>query len=160
MVNELVMNISADTIKRVESEGFVIDFADSLCCQTTPKKAVKMLVSGFQGGDDQYYSKWMTAPKEKEVTWDWISHRLFAEVKSTYIDLYPYLKPLFGLSATSYGVSVDTLWKFEEKKQDVRSKLNDLGLKFREEFTESGWSYKFIVSKCKENMVILETLKK
>ena len=153
------MNISEDTIKRVKSEGFVIDFTDALCYDTTPKQAVKMLVSGFQAGDGQYYSKWMTAPKEKEVTWDWISHRLFAEVKSTYIDLYPYLKPVFGLQATSYGVSVDTIWKLEEKKEHVRSKLNELGLKFREEYSEGGWSYKFIVSKSKENMSILETLK-
>ena len=154
------MKISKETIKRVETEGFVIDFTDSLCYETTPQKAVKMLVSGFQGGDGQYYSKWMTAPKEKEVTWDWIANRLFAEVKNTYIDLYDYLKPLFGIQATSFGVSVDTIWKLDEKKQHVRSKLTELGLKFREEFSEGGWSYKFIVSKCKENMSILETLKK
>ena len=154
------MNISKETIKRVESEGFVIDFLDDLNYETTPQKAVKMLVSGFEGGDGAYYSKWMKTPKEKEVTWEWISQRLFAEVKSTYIDLYQYLKPLFGIQATSFGVSVDTLWKVDEKKERVRSKLKELGLKFREEFSEGGWAYRFIVSKCKENMVILETLKK
>ena len=154
------MNISKETIERVKSEGFVIDFVDDLCYETTPQKAVKILVSGFEGGDGQYYSKWMKTPKEKEVTWEWISKRLFAEVKNTYIDLYQYLKPLFGIQATSFGVSVDTLWKLDEKKQGVRSKLKELGLKFREEFSEGGWSYRFIVSKCRENMVILETLKK
>lgn len=153
------MNISKETIERVKSEGFVIDFVDDLCYDTTPQKAVKILVSGFQGGDGQYYSKWMTAPKEKEVTWEWIAHRLFAEVKNTYIDLWPYMKPLFGLSATSFGVSIDTIWKLDEKKEWVRSKLNELGLKYREEYSEGGWSYKFIVSKSKENMSILETLK-
>lgn len=153
------MNISADTIRRVETEGFAIDFTDDLYCKTVPGKAVKMLVSGFEGGDGAYYSKWMTAPKEKEVTWDWISHRLFAEVKNTYVDLYPYLKQVFGLSATSFGVSIDTLWQFESKKSVVRSKLNELGLKFREEFSEGGWAYRFIVSKCKENMEIMSNLK-
>lgn len=37
------MNISKETIERVKSEGFVIDFTDSLCYDTTPKKAVKEL---------------------------------------------------------------------------------------------------------------------
>ena len=157
------MNISKETIKRVETEGYVIQFIVDCGYGTyrevAPEEATKMIVSGF-GLDEQYLSKWMTAPKKMEVTFKWIMTRLKAERKSTYIDLYEFLKPVFGIQAMSFGVSVDTLFGLEEKKQRVRSKLNDLGLKFREEFSDNGWCYRFIVSKSRENMNILETLKK
>ena len=78
------MNISKETIKRVEAEGYVIQFIVDCGYGTykevAPAEATKMIVGGF-GLDEQYLSKWMTAPKKMEVTFECVRSPLSAADK-------------------------------------------------------------------------------
>lgn len=57
------------------------------------------------------------------------------------------------------GRGIDTLGGYKHSAKEVESKLNELGIKFRNEFSDAAWVYRFIISKDSENMKILESLK-
>lgn len=149
------MRITKQTIKKLDEMCFDIDFCNDDEIRTTPEKATKFLITGWTESGN-FINRMVKAPKTLEVTIEWLEQRVFVERKAVMVDLYQYLKPIFGNQAYSYGVGVDTIWKAEEKIQAVRLKLQELGLKYREENSFGGFTYKFIISKAKENIEILK----
>lgn len=116
------------------------------------------MVIAYVGEDDEWIKKFK-APKNKEVTIEWILGKINQD--SSYTNLYWYLKKHFAsinVYAASYGVGVSTLCNYKEVGDSVSKKLTDLGLKFRTEFSEAGWVYRFIVGKDKDNIRILQAL--
>lgn len=144
------MIITKQALKEIDDYGWVLTPIDA----NSIEKATKFVAGGF-GDDGGYVSKTLTAPKTKEVTLDWLKSKLFAERKPA-TDIYPLLRQIFGTKAASYGVGVDTLWKAEEKKAEVRSLLDKYGIQYREECSFGGWTYKFVISKSKENVANIE----
>ena len=101
-------------------------------------------------------------PKVKEVTLEWVLDRLNKE--SAYKNLREYLVKVFGYSIgiypASYGVGIDNMFgRYKTDAEKVSEKLKELGLKFRNEFSDAAWVYRFVISRDKDNMRILESLK-
>lgn len=153
------MNISKETIKRIEDLGYYV----------WGRTGFRDTDSGLSYKDAEYIVvainddiRSFKAPKSKEVTVEWVANKLNKE--SVYKNLRQYLVKLFGYSISiypaSYGIGVDTfLGRHKDKAEMVASKLKELGLKYRNEYSDAGWVYRFIVSKDSENMRILESLK-
>lgn len=100
------------------------------------------------------------APKSKEVTVDWMLSKINKE--TAYQNLSQYLRKVFSscisVYPASYGVGVASLFSREDDIKTVANKLKSLGLKFRNELSDAGWVYRFIISKDAENMRIMESL--
>lgn len=100
-------------------------------------------------------------PKNKEVTAEWVMDKL--NNQSVYLNLSKYLRKIFDYSIsiypTSYGIGVDAFWgRYKNDADKVASKLADLGLEYRNEFSDARWVYRFIVSKNAHNLAILKSL--
>lgn len=153
------MNISKETIKRIEELGYYVwgrtGFRDT--DSGLSYKDAEYIVVAINGDIRSF-----KAPKSKEVTVEWVTDKLSKE--SAYKNLRQYLVKLFGYSISvypaSYGIGIDTfLGRYKDKADIVASKLQELGLKYRNEFSDAGWIYRFIISKASENMKVLESLK-
>lgn len=50
---------------------------------------------------------------------------------------------------TTYGIGVDAFYNREMSKEIkmVEDKLNELGIEYRNEFSEAGYVYRFVISK-------------
>lgn len=59
----------------------------------------------------------------------------------------------------SYGIGINSLFGYKDNVEMVETKLKEIGLKYRCEFSDCRFVYRFIVSKDSENMKILESLK-
>lgn len=156
------MNISKETIKKLEELGYVV-FGMSGYKSTDEglsfNDAEYLVVS--LSNDESFYIKSLKTPKVKEVTVDWVLSKI--ERESSYKNLSQYLRKIFGYSISvypaSYGIGIDTLGEYKRTAKTVSDKLNELGLKFRNEFSNAAWVYRFVISRDKDNMRILESLK-
>ena len=54
---------------------------------------------------------------------------------------------------------IKLLQEYKTDAEKVSEKLKELGLKFRNEFSDAAWVYRFVISRDKDNMRILESLK-
>lgn len=156
------MKITKETISKLDELGYYV--WSSLGCSgflSNEKDFVRgtHIVIVEKGTDDIRTFK---TPKCKEITVDWVLDKMDKE--SAYVNLSLYLRKVFDYSIsvypTSYGIGVDNLFgRYKEAAETVAKKLSELGLKYRNEFSDAGWVYRFIVSKDSENMGILESLK-
>lgn len=153
------MIISQETIKKLKDLGYVVWGQKGIMYTDeglTYEEADTLVVSM-----DFVFNNLKT-PKYKEVTLEWVLDKI--NKGNSYKNLSQYLRKVFGYSIdiypTSYGIGIDTLFgKYENRAKMVAEKLSELGLKFRNEFSDAGWVYRFIVSKDRDNMKILESLK-
>lgn len=153
------MIIKQETIKNLNYLGYIVWGRKGIMCtdeDITYKEADTLVVSM------DFDFKNLKTPKHKEVTLEWVLDKINKE--NSYKNLSEYLRKVFGYSIdiypTSYGIGVDNIFGgYENKEKKVAEKLSELGLKFRNEFSDARWVYRFIVSKDSDNMKILESLK-
>lgn len=154
------MNIKKETIKKLENLGYIVWFSmGSYFCKSDDdyENATHIEISTL-GMDGETIRKSIKAPK-KEVTVDWILEKLHKE--SIYHNLSVYLKKIFGygmIYPTSYGIGVETFWNIKANSQKVEAKLKELGLMYRNEYSDAGWVYRFVISKDARNMAIMKNL--
>ena len=77
--------------------------------------------------------------------------------------MYEYLQKIadknsISIYPASYGIGVASLFNRSKDIEMVSNKLHSW-LKFKNELSQGGWVYRFIVSKDSENMRVLESLK-
>ena len=149
------MNISKETINKIEDLGYYVWGRTGLRC--TDDKDAEYLVVVINDDIREFKT-----PKVKEVTLEWVLDRLNKE--SAYKNLREYLVKVFGYSIgiypASYGVGIDNMFgRYKTDAEKVSEKLKELGLKFRNEFSDAAWVYRFVISRDKDNMRILESLK-
>lgn len=156
------MTITSETISKMKDLGYIIEAVDDRCNKISFTKGNKLFIyrSKWEDDDSVFYMVIKT-PKQKEVTVEWILSKLDRE--SSYKNLSQYLRQIFDYSISiypaSYGIGVDTFGGYKASAKKVSEKLEELGLKYRTEFSDAGWVYRFIVSKGSDNMKILESLK-
>lgn len=154
------MNITKETVKKLEELGYNVwgrkgmkDTDNRLSWQEADILVIY--------AKDFSSIKHLKTPKSKEITIDWVMRKL--ENGSVYINLSSYLRKSISMSykvyAASYGIGIDTLGGYKHSAKEVESKLNELGIKFRNEFSDAAWVYRFIISKDSNNMRIFESLK-
>lgn len=154
------MNIKKETIKKLEDLGYIVWFSmGTYFCKNDNdyENATHMEISSL-AMDGPTLRKTIKAPK-KEVTVNWVLEKLHKE--SVYYNLSQYLKKIFGygmIYPTSYGIGVETIWNMKENAKKVERKLNELGLSYRNEYSDAGWVYRFVISKDKKNIEIMKQL--
>ncbi len=152
------MNITKETISKLEGLGYYVwgRMGYKTTDEGLPYSKAENLVVAIN-----YNIRDFKAPKEKEVTVEWVLSKINKE--SSYKNLSIYLCKVFGYSISiypaSYGIGIDTLGGYKMEAIKVSAKLEELGLKYRNELSEGGWVYRFVVSKDSANMKILESLK-
>lgn len=150
------MNIKKETIKKLEDLGYIVWFSmGTYFCKSDDdyENATHIEISTLA-----MTRKSIKAPK-KEVSVDWVLEKLHKE--SVYNNLSAYLKKIFGygmIYPTSYGIGVETLWNMKGNISKVETKLKELGLKYRNEYSNAGWVYRFVISKDAHNMEIMKRL--
>ena len=155
------MNITKETISKLNELGYNVWGRRGY--KTTddglPYKQSENLVVVLETNDD-FIIKDFKTPKEKEVTVEWVLSKINKE--SSYKNLSQYLRKVFEYSISiypaSYGIGIDTFGGYEMSAKKVSSKLQELGLKFRNELSDAGWVYRFVISKDAANMRIMESL--
>ncbi|WP_462423604.1 hypothetical protein [Barnesiella intestinihominis] len=145
------MKITKETISKLNELGYDVWSHDDNCNEAPFEKGSYIYIN--------YRS--IKTPKQKEVTVEWLLDRINQE--SSYRNLSNYLRKLFSSTMSvypaSYGIGVDSLYGLKNNMEKVESTLKNLGLKYRCEFSDCRFVYRFIVSKDRENMRILESLK-
>ena len=157
----IAMIINESTVKKIESLGYNIFGCDNSRVHTTfeditYKEATRLIIS-----DENLNIKDIKTPAKQEVTTDWILSKINKE--SVYNNLQKYLSKIFKsdvfIYVASYGIGVDNLFGgYKCGAKEVETKLNEIGLKYRTEFSDARWVYRFIISKDANNMKILESL--
>ena len=144
------MNIKEETIGTLKELGYDIWAHDDSCNGVSFDKANYIYVN--------YRS--IKTPRQKEVTVEWILSKVNKE--TNYQNLSRYLRNVFASSCSvypaSYGIGVSSLLNREDDIKAVAEKLKSLGLKFRNELSDAGWVYRFLISKDAANMRIMESL--
>ena len=146
------MNISKDTICRLQGLEYNPVSLNDNCDEVSFDQGTVLYIN--------YTS--LKAPKKKEITVDWILSKL--NKNSLFDGLSGHLKKVLGnksgfsIYATSYGIGVEALRNMESNAMAVTDLLNSLGIRFKNEFSESGWVFRFVVSKDKENMRLISAL--
>lgn len=157
------MKITKETISRLNELGYNVWGRKGY--KTTddglPYKQAENLVVVLETNND-FIIKDLKTPKEKEVTIEWLLSKINKE--SNYKNLSQYLRRVFEYSVfvypASYGIGIDTFGGHHKEIADkISNKLKELGLKYRNEFSDAAWVYRFIISKDSESMKILESLK-
>nr|WP_302584797.1 hypothetical protein [Paraprevotella clara]DAV71935.1 MAG TPA: hypothetical protein [Caudoviricetes sp.] len=156
------MNITKETISKLEEFGYNVWADDKYgFVDMDDYKNATHIGIGTKSDSDDWFCKSFKTPNEKEVTVEWVLSKINKE--SSYKNLSQYLRRIFDYSISvypaSYGIGVDTFGNYKVTAKNISDKLEELGLKYRNEFSEGRWVYRFIVSKDSENMRILKSLK-
>lgn len=104
-------------------------------------------------------SKVIKLPK-KDVDADWIIKRMSTIKDVDYKNLSDTFKNILkgnsGVSiySASYGVGISCLFnkKMDSDIKTIENFLNEKGIKFRTEFSQAHWVYRFVIGKSKENI--------
>lgn len=144
------MKITKETISKLNELGYNVWAHDDNCNEVPFEKGSYIYID--------YLS--IKTPKQKEVTVEWLLDKI--SEKSSYRNLSSYLQQLFSSTMSvypaSYGIGINSLFGYKDNVEMVVSKLKELGLKYRNELSDAGWVYRFVISKDCENMKILESL--
>lgn len=149
------MKIKKETISKMEELGYFVGMPvmspQPGFYREVPYEEATHLYVGY---------RLIKAPKTKEVTVDWLLSKINKE--TAYQNLSQYLRKVFSSCVSvypaSYGVGVASLFSREDDINTVANKLKSLGLKFRNELSDAGWVYRFVISKDTANMRIMESL--
>lgn len=100
-------------------------------------------------------AKWFKTPKAKEVTLDYIMNKVNEEsIYRNLSNLFSKLCKNIPVYPTTYGIGIDAFYNREMRKEIkmVEDKLNELGIEYRNEFSEAGYVYRFVISKKSVNL--------
>lgn len=157
------MKITQETINKLNELGYNVwaDDRYGFVDMNDYKNATHIGI-GTKSHSDDWFCKSFKTPKEKEVTVEWMLDKISKE--NRYKSLYEYLQKIadknsISIYPASYGIGVASLFNRSKDIEMVSNKLHSLGLKFKNELSQGGWVYRFIVSKDSENMRVLESLK-
>lgn len=155
------MNITKETISKLNELGYNVwgrKGYETTNDGLTYKQSENLVV--VLETNDVFIIKDFKTPKGKEVTVEWVLSKINKE--SSYRNLSQYLRKVFEYSISiypaSYGIGIDTLGGYEMNANKVSSKLQEIGLKFRNELSDAGWVYRFVISRDADNMRIMESL--
>lgn len=157
------MNISKETIERfIKETGLNIkigsfdgwsDFYKNIDFSMI-KEYDCITIIGFTR-ECENISKWFKTPKNKEVTFDYIMNKLNQEsIYRNLSDLFSKLCKNIPVYPTTYGIGVDAFFNRDMKNEIkfIEDKLKELGIEYRNEFSEAGYVYRFVISKKSVNL--------
>ncbi len=125
----------------------------------------KIVVNGFSvEGVNDY--KIFTLPKTKQIDLNWLLEKC-DKVATTceYVNLKPVFEKLNiqgNIYYTSFGFSFDCFFKrqkeIDAQTQIIKDKLDEIGIKYTNEYSDAFFVYRFKISKAKENLELINGL--
>jgi hypothetical protein len=158
--NSTIMNITPSTIEALKQE-YQIFFYDNNVNEKEPKEATHLNI-GFTADFSEYIGKTFKTPTKQEVTVEWVVEKLGAN--KVYVSFAPVFQSLlkkrgygcFDVYPATYGIGVFVALSFKgSAKRDVEAVeelLGELGIEYKNEYSDAGWCYRFKISKSAENI--------
>lgn len=154
------MNIRPSTIEKLK-QVFQLFFYDNNVNEMSPEKATHLSI-GFTADFQEYIGKTFKTPTVKEVTFEWVMEKLGAD--NTYTSFAPVFHSLLkerghkgmDVYATTYGIGVFVALSYKgSAKKDIEAVeelLGELGIEYKNEYSDAGWCYRFKISKSSSNI--------
>jgi len=152
------MNISENTINKIELD-YTIWFEDDYTNEVSPQKATYINIGFERGEPNIFIGKSFKAPKKMEVTYEWVAKKINRkkELVNFCKNFNTFLKK-HGLRGypTSYGIGVETIYKmtgnFDQICALIEKKLNSFGIKYKTEYSDAHWVFRYKISQSAENI--------
>jgi hypothetical protein len=156
------MNIKPETIELLK-KMYSICFFDKNANDVPADKADELRI-GFERETEFYIGKSIKATK-KEITLDYVLSKINADkVYQNFTDHFNKVVKDHGLRGypTTYGigvfVAVGLKKTIQETKDTIQTVLDQMGVKYSNEYSEAGWVFRYKISKSKENIEIISKL--
>lgn len=112
-------------------------------------------ITGFDK-EGYYIGKWFKTPKKKEVTLSYIMNKInYETVYRNLTNVFAKLCKKTSFYPTTYGFGIEVIWgmkDYEDEIEMINKKLENMGIEYRNEFSEAGWVYRYVISKNKSNL--------
>ena len=163
------MNISKQTISEL-NELYSFSFWDYDSCNEVSVEKANSICIGFSkdetGNIDELITKTIKVPSKKEITTDYIINKLNSD--KTYNSFAEYFQKLLGKESnmnvypTTYGIGIFVAIGYRNSiditKVKISNLLNELGVKYENEYSGAGWVFRYKISKTKENISLIESI--
>ena len=168
------MLISEATIQQIK-DNYTVSFYDNNINEVDPKLATEIyigaeIVNGSRVDKDGYLHngifKSIKTPTVQEVTYTWLMGKINAD--KTFKNFCTTFNKLInnkGLNCypTSYGIGIFVAIGYRssiaDTKQQIETLLDNLGVKYTTEYSEGGWVFRYKISRAKENISLINSLK-
>ncbi|WP_296864633.1 hypothetical protein [uncultured Methanobrevibacter sp.] len=146
------------------SKNYTKDFIDKnydYICKNAEVICIVADAAWITGGESIYYGIRINAPKNKEVTLDYIHQRIekinSARGFSLYEDMTKFIKKYkVPAEATSFGLSIWIAFGNHDKQIETINKiLTDKGIQYTTRLSPAGWCYNWVISKHKNNVALI-----
>jgi len=104
-------------------------------------------------------------PKTKELTYKYLGGRVESVLNSSFKNLKPIFEKLNikgNIYYTSFGFSYDCFMKSEkildQETKEIKLTLDNMGIKYTNEYSDAYWVYRFKVSKSVKNLELITKL--
>jgi hypothetical protein len=159
------MNARHNLIKKHEFNPLQVKslFPDEFMSCRILEYTDKIYIAFLNGAKSKHFTKKLPL----NVTNDWVIGiikeskeyqykslaRLFSKIYGGYGTIYP----------TTYGIGVELIMmdraRFTQIKSEIETKLDNLGLKYKTEFSTKAWVFRYKISQSKETVNTLSNLK-
>jgi hypothetical protein len=155
-------NFQNDLEKNLELDGWKVNYYNDNVDVVPKETATQMSVYRLE----PYYENYsLNIPKNKEVTFEWVMNKINTDtVYKSFVDKFEKLltkKEIKGVNAypTTYGIGIFLLSKKNTETIDkINQLLTDLGIKYKNEYSDAGYVYRYVISKSKENIDRMEKM--
>ena len=167
------MKVHEQTIKTFETESglhlyfgyglktFCYKLAELKRAGESLESCTSVEISGFDKETDAYICVKFNAPKNKEITLQYLFEKVekAKNKENTYKNLrsvFGKMLPSYAFYTTSYGIGMDALFKSHEGVKKAAQSLCDFldthKIEYKNEYSDAAWVYRFVISKNQENI--------
>jgi len=161
------MKISKETLEQLETI-YSITLFDNNVNEVEPNKATEIYI-GWEKANGVLINPVLKTIKAKksEITFEWVVSKLNADaIYKSFAEHFNKIVSKFGLYGypTTYGIGVFVAVGFRnsinETKSQITNVLNQMGVKYENEYSEAGWVFRYKISKAKDNINKIEEILK
>lgn len=153
------MLISKETILMLES-SYVIGFYDNYYNEVPAPQATRLSIHFEKHGNDigEMINKTMKAAK-KELTFECVIGSIFKDsICESFAPIFEQFLSTKGLNvgvyATTYGIGLNLVFNCNQQEQasKIDNILKELGIEYKNEFSDTRWVLRYKISKSKLNV--------
>ena len=155
------MNITEDSIKKLNELGYNISFYDAYFNECDKMNCHEYIVrENFDG--ETWPESYSFKPKKSETTPEYILNKIAQKQNYKAVNWNAVFEPLnlnnVGFYTASYGVGVEVI--FGQRKETInliKAYLDEHGIIYTNEYSNACWVYRFKISKALDNITKLQT---
>ena len=161
------MKISKETLQQLE-QVYSFTLFDNNINEVEASKATEIYIGWEKINGELSAGIYKTIKAKKgEITFDWIADKLNSDVLyKSFAEHFNKIVSKFGLYGypTTYGIGVFVAVGYRnsinETKTQITNVLNQMGVKYENEYSEAGWVFRYKISKAKDNISKIEAILK